>query len=109
MRWSDLSPRTRADHDKVYEYLLQKLGSRDVRRMVPADIYDAMEKNRHRIHFANNISAALSVMFKVVIRARWRADSPALGIERLKMPASKRKPHIPLTDDAVKRCGPKEA
>ena len=99
--WRDKSPRYRADLEPVFQYLDEKVGKRDVARMTQADIYDAMDRNSHRVRFANYIPTALSRLFKLAVRKRWRADNPAIGIEALAMPKHKRNPHIPWTDEAV--------
>lgn len=95
------APRTRADYEKVLVYLEARLGNRAVERMTTADIYDAMEANRHRVRFANMLPVVLSRLFKLAIKRRWRADNPALGLELLPMPKERQKPHVPWTDAAV--------
>ncbi|KPQ07475.1 MAG: Site-specific recombinase XerD [Rhodobacteraceae bacterium HLUCCA12] len=99
--WRDKSPRYRADLEPVFQYLEEKVGKRDVSRMTQADIYEAMDRNAHRIRFANYIPTALSRLFKLAVRKRWRNDNPAIGIEPLPMPKAKKRPHIPWTDAAV--------
>ena len=54
-RWTDLSPRSRKDYERVHEYLLEKLGKKNATTTKRADIIAAMEANRHRIRFANYI------------------------------------------------------
>ncbi|MFP5510545.1 MAG: integrase, partial [Alphaproteobacteria bacterium] len=68
-----------------------------------ADIYEAMEKNSHRVRFANYIPTAVSMLSKLAIRKRWRKDNPAIDIEPLKVPKSRQKPHLPWTDWAVEK------
>lgn len=101
--WRDLAPRTRRDYDKMFEYLQEKIGTREVDRMTQADIYDAMDANKHRVRFANYIPQALNILFKQAIKRRWRTDNPALGIEQLKVPKERRQPHLPWPDWAVER------
>lgn len=102
-RWAALSPRYRADLEPVLDYLREKIGKRDVARLTAADIYAAMDKNTHRVRFANYIPVAISLLFKVVVRKRWLTENPARGIELLKVPKDRRKPHEPWTDAAVKK------
>ncbi|MDG3040709.1 tyrosine-type recombinase/integrase [Roseicyclus marinus] len=102
-KWASLSPRYRKDLELVFEYLRNKIGDADVARLSQADIYDAMEKNRHRIRFANYIPTAVSMLSKLAIRKRWRKDNPAIDIEPLKVPKSRQKPHLPWTDWAVEK------
>lgn len=102
-RWSEKSPRYRADLEPVLDYLVDKIGNRDVSRLTAADIYDAMDRNKHRVRFANYIPVAISLIFKVIVRKRWLTENPARGIELLKVPKERKKPHVPWTDAAVKR------
>lgn len=99
--WAANSPRYRADMEPVLEYIEAKLGKRDVARLTTADIYDAMERNKHRTRFANYLPTVFARLFKLAIRMRWRADNPAKDIERLAVPADRKRPHVPWTDAAV--------
>ena len=100
-KWAALSPRYRLDLEPVFAYLIEKRGKSDVALLTQADIYDAMEANRHRVRFANYIATGVSMLCKTAIRRRWRTDNPAIGIEPLATPKSKKQPHIPWTDAAV--------
>lgn len=100
-RWRDLSPRYRADLEPVLEYLIEKIGKRDVARLTAPDIYAAMDKNKHRVRFANYIPVAIGLIYKVIVRKRWLTENPARGIELLKVPKDRQKPHEPWTDAAV--------
>ncbi|WP_421906772.1 tyrosine-type recombinase/integrase [Mameliella sp.] len=102
-KWANFSPRYRKDLEPVFEYLKEKIGNADVARLTQADIYDAMEKNRHRVRFANYIPAAISMLSKLAIRKRWRKDNPAIDIEPLKVPKARQKPHLPWADWAVQK------
>lgn len=100
-RWTELSPRYRADLEPVLIYLVEKIGKCDVSLLTRADIYDAMDKNKHRVRFANYIPVAISLIFKVIERKRWLTQNPAAGTELLKVPKARQRPHIPWTDAAV--------
>lgn len=102
-KWESFSPRYRADLEKAFHYLEEKIGKADVARLTQADIYDAMEANRHRVRFANYLPTAISMLSKLAIRKRWRTDNPAIDIEPLRVPAAKKKPHTPWPDWAVER------
>lgn len=102
-KWAGFSPRYRNDLEKVFLYLDEKIGKADVSRLTQPDIYDAMDKNKHRVRFANYIATAISMLSKLAIRKRWRLDNPALDIETLKVPKSRKKPHTPWPDWAVDR------
>lgn len=100
-KWADFSNRYRKDLEQVFDYLEEKIGDSDVSRLTKADVYDAMERNRHRVRFANYIPTAVSMLCKLAIRKRWRNDNPAIDIEPLKVPKTRKKPHLPWTDWAV--------
>lgn len=100
-RWAGFSPRYRADLEPVLLYLRDKIGKSDVSRLTQADIYDAMDANKHRVRFANYIPVAIALIAKVIIRRRWLTDNPAREIELLKVPKERRRPHLPWTDAAV--------
>ncbi|MEL6958701.1 MAG: tyrosine-type recombinase/integrase [Pseudomonadota bacterium] len=102
-KWAGFSPRYRRDLEKVFDYLEEKIGREDVSRLCQPDIYDAMEKNRHRVRFANYIPTAISMLAKLAVRKRWRRDNPAVAIEKLKVPRDRKKPHTPWPDWAVDR------
>lgn len=100
-RWASKSSRYRQDLEPVLEYLVEKIGKRDVARLTQADIYNAMDKNKHRVRFANYIPVAISMIAKEIIRKRWLTENPATGIERLSVPKDRRQPHVPWPDAAV--------
>ncbi|PZX15472.1 site-specific recombinase XerD [Celeribacter halophilus] len=100
-KWAGFAPRYRDDLEAVFEYLKKKIGHVDVSKLTQADIYDAMEKHRHNVNFANYIPIAIRMLSKLAIRKRWRIDNPAIGIEPFKVPDDRKKPHIPWPDWAV--------
>jgi hypothetical protein len=102
-KWANFSPRYRSDLEKVFLYLDEKIGSKDVARLAQPDIYEAMDKNKHRVRFANYIPTAISMLAKLAIRKRWRIDNPAIDIEPLKVPKGRKKPHTPWPDWAVEK------
>lgn len=102
-KWAGFSPRYRSDLENVFDYLTKKIGNMDVSRLSQADIYEAMDQNRHRVRFANYLPTAISMLSKLAIRKRWRKDNPAIDIEQLKVPRNRKKPHLPWTDWAVEK------
>mgnify|MGYP003627325943 FL=1 len=102
-KWAGFSPRYRRDLENAFEYLTEKIGNMDVSRLTQADIYEAMDQNRHRVRFANYLPTAISMLCKLAIRKRWRDDNPATEIEQLKVPEGRKKPHLPWTDWAVEK------
>lgn len=102
-RWAAKSVRYRQDLDPVFAYLEEKIGKHAVARLTQADIYDAMDKNKHRVRFANYIPVAVSMIAKELVRRRWLTENPAKGIERLAVPKDRQQPHVPWPDAAVAR------
>ncbi len=102
-KWAGFSPRYRRDLEPSFEYLAEKIGKQEVSRLSQPDVYDAMEKNRHRVRFANYIPTAISMLSKLAIRKRWRLDNPAIDIEKMKVPEDRKKPHTPWPDWAVEK------
>ncbi len=100
-RWAEKSPRYRQDLDPVLEYLIKNIGAHDVARLSTPEIYKAMDKNKHRVRFANYIPVAISLIFKEIVRKDWLKVNPAVGIERLNVPKDRQKPHVPWTDAAI--------
>lgn len=82
------------------------MGSQDVARLTPADIYAAMDKNAHRVRFANYLPTAFSMLSKLAVRWRWRTDSPALGIEKLAVPKDVVGRMCLGPTQSWRRCGP---
>lgn len=102
-RWAGFAPRYRKDLENAFDYLTEKIGHMNVSRLTQADIYEAMDQNRHRVRFANYLPTAVSMLCKLAIRKRWRKDNPAIDIEQLKVPKDRKKPHLPWTDWAVEK------
>jgi len=100
-KWTNFSPRYRKDLEPVFAYIEDKIGHFDVSKLTQADIYDAMEKNRHRVRFANYIPTAFSMLSKLAIRKRWRRDNPAIDVDPFKVPKDRQKPHLPWANWAV--------
>lgn len=100
-RWLNLSPVSRADYQRVLDYVLEKNASKEVPKLKRADVLAAMEANRHRVRFANYIPQVLSVLCEHAIDLGWLDMNPAKGARRIKTPADKRRVHVPWTDAAV--------
>lgn len=100
-RWTALKPRTRADYEKVLEYLRDKIGSGDVKALTRAHVIDAQEANRHRTRFANYIVQMLVILCEHAIDIGWLTHNPAKGVRALKTPAGRQRVHVPWPDWAV--------
>jgi len=102
-KWADFFSRYRQDLEPVLQYLDAKIGKRDVSRLMPSDIYAAMENNRHRIRFANYLPTTISLLVKIARKKGWRRDNPAADIEQMKVPKERKKPHVAWPNAAVKK------
>lgn len=76
-RFTGLKSRTRADYDKILAYIVDKIGTRDVRLLTRKDVIAARDANLHRTRFANYIPQVLSVLCEHAIDIGWRTDNPA--------------------------------
>ena len=81
--------------------LEEKIGSKDVTRLIRKDVIEAQEANEHRTRFANYIPQIMSVLCEHAINIGWLAHNPAKGVDKLKTPDDRKQPHIPWTDGAV--------
>lgn len=99
--WAKKSERYRKDLEPVFDYLEEKIGDQDIKRLTVVDVYKAMEANGHRVRFANYITTALSMLSKRAMRIGWRKDNPFKGLDQLETPDERKKPHVPWTDWAV--------
>ena len=102
-RWTRLKPRTRGDYEKVFLYLEERTGSKDVSLTKRKDIIAAQEANRHRTRFANYIPQVMSVLFEHAIDKGWMTENPAKGVRALVTPKERRQEHIPWPDWAVEK------
>ena len=101
-RWRDLKPRTRADYDKCFDYIVTRNGDRDVSRLTPRDVSAMLDANAHRVRFGNYVAAVLSVLCEFA-RADlgWLRDNPAKGVRKRKVPLERKAPHLVPDDAAV--------
>lgn len=102
-RWLGLKPRTRADYDKVMDYLREKVGTRSVAALTRADVIAAQKANAHRTRFANYIPQMFVVLCEHAIDLGWIKTNPAKGVRALKTPEDRRREHLPWPDRAVER------
>ncbi len=100
-RFTGLKRRTRADYERIMEYISGKIGTRDVRLLTRKDVIAARDANLHRTRFANYIPQVMSVLCEHAIDIGWRSDNPAKGVRAVKTPEERRQPHLPWTDQAA--------
>ncbi len=102
-RWTSLKPRTRRDYEKVMEYLLEKIGDRNVRDLTRSDVIRAQKANAHRTRFANYIPQMMVILCEHAIDIGWLESNPAKGVRQLKTPENKRQQHVPWPNEAVEK------
>lgn len=102
-RWLSLKPRTRQDYDSVMTYIREKVGDRDVRSLVRADVIAAQRANAHRTRFASYIPQMLVILCEHAIDLGWLHTNPAKGVKALKTPNERAKEHQPWPDFAVEK------
>lgn len=100
-RWLRLKPRTRADYEKIIVYIIEKVGSRDVKTLTRADVIKAQKANSHRTRFANYIVQVFVVLCEHAIDLGWIVHNPAHKVRMLETPEARKKPHVPWPDWAV--------
>jgi integrase len=100
-RYTFLRTRTRRDYDQVLDYLDGTIGQVAVASIKRPQVIAQMEANAHRTRFANYISQVLSVLFEHAIDLGWLEHNPARSVRKLKIPAERRAPHLPWTDEAI--------
>ena len=101
-RWRDLKPRTRADYDKCFDYIVTRNGDRDVSRLTPRDVVAMLDANAHRVRFGNYVAAVLSVLCEFArVDLGWLKDNPAKGVRKRRVPEERKAPHLVPDDAAV--------
>lgn len=100
-RWRDLKPRTRADYDKCFDYIIALNGDRDVARLTPRDVGAMLDANAHRVRFGNYVASVLSVICEFArVDLGWLKDNPVRGVRKRKVPLERQAPHL-VPDDAT--------
>ena len=100
-RWRDLKPRTRADYDKCFAYIVERNGDRDISRLTPRDVVAMLDANAHRVRFGNYVASVLSVLCEFArVDLGWIRDNPAKGVRKRKVPEDRKAPHL-VPDDAT--------
>lgn len=103
-RWRDLKPRTRADYDKCFDYIVGRNGDKDVARFAPRDVSLMLDANAHRVRFGNYVASVLSVLCEFArVDLGWLRDNPAKGVRKRKVPLERQAPHMVPDDTTVAR------
>lgn len=102
-RWTGLKQRTRADYEKVMEYIIEKVGDRNAKDLTRADVIKAQRANLHRVRFANYIPQMFVILCEHAIDLGWITHNPAKGVRTIKTPDEKKKTHIEWPDWAVEK------
>jgi integrase len=70
-------------------------------RLERKDVIAAQKANLSRAKFANDIPAIMSVLCEHAIDIGWIQANPAKGVRKIPIPESRKRPHVPWTDEAV--------
>ena len=100
-RWTGLKPRTRADYEKIMEFILEKIGKISVEKLTRADVIKAQRANLHRVRFANYIPQMFVILCEHAVDIGWIKSNPAKGVRAIKTPDAKKQEHVPWPDWAV--------
>ena len=87
-----LAPRTRADYEKVLDYIVARIGKLPVAAMKAKDVRRAQVETDRGVRFGNYIVSVLSVILEQARVAGWRDDNPARGIKKVKADGIDRQP-----------------
>lgn len=82
----DVSPRTKADYERVLLYLREKIGGMDCRKMERHHVIEAQQAlaAQGRKRFANAVPTMLSILFEHAIDIGWRTTNPAAKVRKIK-------------------------
>lgn len=100
-RWTELRIRTRMDYERSLEYLREKNGHKDMTRADARDAIAAMDANKHRTRFGNQLVSVMSILSEHARELGWVKVNPFKGLRRRKIPVERQQAHEPWTDEAV--------
>ena len=97
--FADLAERTRADYQKVFDYL-SPMDGMELAKIDAAWIAKLRDKTyrKRKRRFANYVLSVLSSTFKHAKEYGLMADNPALGMSRIRRPKSMPKANRPWTE-----------
>lgn len=103
-RYQTKAERTKADYEKVMEYVEKVWGDLDPRKVQRSNIVNMQSTLAPSgVRFANYVPQVLSVVFEHAIDLGWRQDNPAFRVRKLATPKERMQEHVPWTDEAVAR------
>lgn len=82
--FTDLSPRTRQDYQKLLGMIGGWVGKKDASRYPRSEIMRMMNSNARRPRTANYLLSMMVILMNHAIDLEWRKDNPAKGIRKLK-------------------------
>ena len=81
--WAKLSPRTRKDYERVFDWIERTMGKMDPAKMDQPTIIRMQEAQSYRMRFANYIVQVMKVLFSRAGKIGWMDTNPAKGIDML--------------------------
>lgn len=99
-KFTELKPRTRADYQKVFDYL-QPLAHAPLIEMTPGWVARLREAafNKHKRRFANYVLAVMSVLFSHAIEMELIATNPVTNVKKVRRPKGMADANRPWTKD----------
>lgn len=83
-KYAKLAPRSKADYDKVLEFIRDRIGDIDPAKVQRRHIIAWRDENAHALRFANYLVQIIRILMERAIDLGWRADNPAKGVGMLK-------------------------
>jgi integrase len=101
-KFAKLKPRTRADYDKILEFIQAKIGAEDCTRLRRHHVIKYRDDNAGAIRFANYLVQILRILMEQAIDMGWRTDNPAKGVRLLQSATAPRLPWPPALIEAYR-------
>jgi len=89
-RYTKLAPRTKADYQRVLDWVKTKLGTLPADKMQRKDVIRARDANADSVRFANYIVQVLRILMEHAHDLGWRDDNPAKGVSLITSDKPKR-------------------
>lgn len=104
--WDWLTPRTQRDYASYLDKISTVAGDRLVKQLTRADIYKFQNDMSETPVAANHMISVLKMLLEWSVKHGYRADNPALGIEKLKSDSSGARPWPDYAFDFVMKHAP---
>lgn len=93
--YKNLAARTKADYEKVFDWVLATMPDLDPTKMLQPHIIKARDANADRRRFATYIIQVLKILFSRAVEMGWMTHNPAKGVKPLPKPKHEEEVHRP--------------